>query len=257
MAGRGLVAVVILVVFYWISDLVVALWIGGLLAGGRLFTLPLDLLPEGASSVALEVAARTTIGMIDKLRPFFVAAAIVLMASVVLSVVLERQARHSLGWWVIWVIRSATSVAMVAVAFYSFGILDAQITRVEQQLASLRTATGAGSLPGSVGNTAPHSPGAVSQTQPPEAARYGRATAETVRTSFQALHATYAEWMWVEFALGAFIILAGAVKEAAWRHSWLTEREIEQRVRGLGDPERRDAGQPERDRDLDASTGGS
>jgi len=227
MATRGLASVVTMTVFYWISDLIVALWVGGLLTVGHLFALPLELLPGDAGPQAAVLAAETAIGMIDKLRPLFVAAAIILIASVVLSVILERQARHSVGWWVMWVVRSAVSVGMVAVGFYSLGEIAAGVAQVEQDIASVRSPTA--SFPGT--DTTAVRQGLAPSSSLPGSRTFGEGTTETVFAGLRALHGTYKKWMWIEFVLGAFILLAGAIKEAAWRHSWVTEREIGRRVR--------------------------
>jgi len=199
-------SVILLTAIYWLSDLVVALWLGGLLMVSLVFTLPLDLLPEGASPAALAVGVSTSVRMIDRLRPFAAAASVVLIASVVLSVILERQGRHSFGWWVIWFVRSLAAVAMVAVALYSFGDMDSLIVRLEADISSL---------------TAPSMTGAGADTL--ARAIRGEPTAETVRASFHELDERYTGWMWVELALGSIVLLAAAIKQAVWRRSWVAD----------------------------------
>jgi len=112
---------------------------------------------------------------------------------------------------------------MVAVAFYSLGEIDANITDLERNIASLRSPVSALAAPDS--SALPAAGQGAPDVTVPGSRAFGGATAETVLARFHSLYETYKKWMWVEFTLGAFILLAGAIKQAAWRHSWVTQRE--------------------------------
>jgi hypothetical protein len=214
-------ATIILTAVYWLSDLAAAMWMGGLLMVSLMFALPLDILPQGASPAAVIMGATTAVAMIDRLRPFVSGAAVILLVSVVLGVLLERRARRSIAWWVIWLLRSISGVAMVGVALYSFGNLDSHIARLEYNMSTLQNSLAIKAATDTTVAGATLLSPAIMQNP------YESATTATVRANFAQVQARYRYWMWIQLVLGSAVLFAGALKQAAWRRSWGVGKEAE------------------------------
>lgn len=206
-------ATILLTAVYWLSDLAVAMWMGGLLVVGLLIGLPLDL-PQGADPILVANGASTAVEMILRPRSYIIGAAFILFASVVLGVILERRARRSFAWWVIWLLRSVSGVCMFGVAVYSFGNLDSYINTIQDSSDTLKKSL-----------TVQESAQSATQMPDVDIARmmqnpYAAATVATVRTDFGNLQKRYEYWMWIQLLLGSVVLFAGALKQAAWRRSW-------------------------------------
>lgn len=211
-------ATIVLTAVYWLSDLAVAMWMGGLLTVSLLLGLPLDVSPAG-DPMLLANGASTAVEMILRPRPYIFGAALILLASVVIGVILERRARRSFAWWVIWLLRSLSGLFMFIVAIYSFGNLDPYITKMQNSVDTLKKSLAVQASAESAVQDGSQELSRVMENP------YDAATVETLKADFTALQNRYRHWMWIQLLLGSAVLFAGALKQAAWRRSWGKEKE--------------------------------
>lgn len=199
---------VVMVFVYWLSDIAVALWIGGFVAYWLLLQLPTIMPADPAPASVLVHDASLALGMLDQLRPVIVAASVILLASAIVGVIVER--RRSILWWLLWIWRSATVVTMVAVALYFFGDVRSLIERLEDSSQAAVTMT----IPVLTDSTA----GVADAPRFPRAAiSPGEDVAQDIRAAFNDFRARFGKWMWTEVLLGVMVLLTGAIREATWR----------------------------------------
>jgi len=203
------VGVLVLTLIYWLSDIAVAFWIGGLLAAALLFSAPLDVSPE---NLALLIhSASTPIDLLDRLRPFQIGAGVILIASIIFGFVLERAHRRAVRWWIVWFVRSAAIMGLIVTGIYGAGDLRDRIKNIE----SLRD-----QLQSDLVTVAPRTQsdaGVAAADSANSASTYARQLAAEAHTSYRAAGSTFMSWAWIEALLGAFILLVSAYREASWR----------------------------------------
>lgn len=203
--------VFVLTLIYWLSDIAVAFWIGGLLAAALLFSAPLDVSPE---NIALLIhSASTPIDLLDRLRPFQIGAGIVLIASIIFGFVLERAHRRSVRWWIVWFVRSVAIIGLIVTGLYGAGDLRDRIKNVEslrdQLQRDLVTIAPSQQLQTDRGSATADSASAAST--------YARQLTAEAHSSYRAAGSTFMSWAWIEALLGAFVLLVSAYREASWR----------------------------------------
>ena len=227
--------VVIMVFIYWLSNIAVALWIGGFFAYWLLLQLPLTVSADQTTIAALVHGVSLSIGMLDRLRPVVVAACIILLAGVIVSAIIER--RRSVSWWALWIWRSGAAVAMVGMALYSSGDIRSRIERVEDKVQTTVATTSPVMVDSA--STAVDTPRAGDEriSQEPDAS-------QEIHAAFTDFRERFDDWMWIEFLLGAMVLLAGAIKEAAWRRDEDTVRMESGDADGTTDSAERETGSP-------------
>ncbi len=195
---------------YWLSDIAAGVFMGALVLAAFIIQLPSDVL--GAAGI---------VRVLDKLTPLSVAALVVLSASFVIVIAVERRSRSSFGWWVLWIVRSAAVVALAGITLYAAGELGSTKRRVLNAVAvqpleprpPQAVAAQSDSLREAVADTAGAAP--VENTDPTSASlrsELDRAVAE--------LRATFSYWFWPQVLLAATVFLVGAIRQSAWRHAW-------------------------------------
>ena len=126
---------------------------------------------------------------------------------------------------------------MVSVALYSSGDIRSHIERVEDKVQT----TVAMTSPAMIGSasTAVDTPRAGD-----ERISQGTDALQDIRATFTDFRECFGHWMWIEFLLGATVLLAGAIKEAAWRRDEDTVRVESGDDDGTADSAERETGSP-------------
>ena len=203
-----------LTIVYWLSDLFLALWLGALAL---------------AFQTMDSVAPDALLVMLGALGKVLLVVALVLVASAVLEVVLGYRDRSSFGWWLVWSLRTIAIIALTGFAIWAASKVDSERGRLEEVVAveaASREITVPSATPPPLGDSA----AAASTTVPDTAVGSDRAMPpaasgnDPVVVAGAELVAAYSFWAPIQFALGAIIFLAGAVKQAAWRQSWADAR---------------------------------
>ncbi len=198
-----------LTVIYWLSDLSVAVWLGGLVATGLLLA-SIDL-ASGADIAATIIAGGGPLDLIDRFRPLYIGAAVVLLSSILFGFMLERDHRHGFQWWSYWTIRSVVIFALIGVALYGAGDkrsefhvfeLSAEVER--EILRSITREDSADSRVELVGD-----PSAIMEV-------LGERRMEKFRTAFSEFRTSYYRWAVFEGLLAASILLLSGYREATW-----------------------------------------
>jgi len=189
---------IVLTVTYWLADIAVALWMGGLVAIGLLLQVPLNVTIDKQSMQVLVYAANVTVNLLDRVRPIIIGGSLLLAASVVLSVTLEApMLRRRISWWALCLVRSAAAAAMIVTFIYASGDMRAPAQQLEDLARGYYSTA-----------TAPDTSAALTPEE--------QLNAE-VETHLALFGDRYDRYMGIQLALGALIFLAGAIRQATWR----------------------------------------
>lgn len=198
-----------LTVIYWLSDLSVAVWLGGLVATGLLLA-SIDL-ASGADIAATIVAGGGPLDLLDRFRPLYIGAAVVLVSSIVFGFMLERDHRQGFTWWSYWTIRSAVIFALIGVALYGAGDKRSELHLVElsadMNREILRSITRDDGMDGRVEIVG--DPSAIMEV-------LGDRMMGKFRTAFREYRTSYYRWATLEGMLAASILLLSGYREATW-----------------------------------------
>jgi hypothetical protein len=203
--GEFLVGVFVLAIVYWLSDLAIAFWIGGLVAATMLFGMPLG--PADLEVESLIHVAMVPMAFLDQYRPFFIGAGVILLASTAVSYIVERPLRTTVRWWVSWIVRSASVVALVSVSLYGAGEMSSHVNQIES-LSGINYSDI--SFPDDENSLAPDTVASGGSLR--------RKLVADTSLVFTDARLTFVYWAKIEGALVCLILLVGAYREASWRN---------------------------------------
>ena len=206
---------------FWLANLALAAWFGGLIVSGQIVMAANPGASTGVSD--LNVQALASVELLDLLRSIYIGSAIVLVASTVFSFLLERDYRRGIRWWTVFVIRTLAIGALMGTSLYSAGRTDASRDRVEDQLEhaqheALRPDRRLGLGSAALGVDAADTDMVQADTSSAASDEGLDMARDVIADAYGEFSSIYVSRAWIEGLIVAIILFTGAWREATWMH---------------------------------------